>query len=624
MNNVLNVEEIFGGRLFVIPDYQRGYAWELQQWSEFLDDVELLPEKKDHFTGTVVLHENESMESRIDETGKKYAYFNIVDGQQRLTTIVLLLDAIRYEMQKFSKLSALKSGITSNYLHANDLNGERIHKLTLNRNCHPFFVNNILGDPPGPEGPVIASHKRLRDAKRHFRAYLSKRLAEQSNDSAWLIGLYDKITHRLRMSLYTVSEASDVGVIFEVMNNRGKPLSELEKVKNYLLYAGSKLNLAPHSLADSVNSTWTNIFERLMAADLSGNKDEDQLLRMHWLMAYDHRSRNFEGSKSIKARFRLRDYDGRHKELLSDLQKYTKTLDQASLAYCDIMHPMRSDAFAAFKDNPALHQEIVHASEKLDRVNVVATFLPLLIATRLRFPEDGQQYVDLVRLCEVFAFRVYRLLERRSDAGQKTIFRVAHELFDRSIDVDEAMRQLRSELLGYCPDHAFSEKFKLSEEENNWYYESALKYLLFEYEEYLATGRTIQPSWNMIAKRPIEQTIEHILPQTPTDVYWASRFNKDAVRRLLHDLGNLCLTSDNSAYGNKGFPEKKGKPGLGSPCYADSSLYQERELAGYDDWTPDSIVKRREKIIKWAIGRWHVDDSGTTAVVPDSEDGESE
>jgi len=111
----------------------------------------------------------------------------------------------------------------------------------------------------------------------------------------------------------------------------------------------------------------------------------------------------------------------------------------------------------------------------------------------------------LVRLCEVFAFRVYRLLERRSDAGQKTIFRVAHELFDRSIDVDEAMRQLRSELLGYCPNHAFHRKFKLSEEENNGINESALKYLLFEYEEHLAKGKTIQPSWNAIVKRPIEQ-----------------------------------------------------------------------------------------------------------------------
>jgi hypothetical protein len=373
-----------------------------------------------------------------------------------------------------------------------------------------------------------------------------------------------------------------------------------------------------------VNATWTNIFERLMAADLSGSKDEDQLLRMHWLMAYDHHSRNFDGSKSIKERFRLRDYDGRHKQLLADLQSYTKTLDQASLAYCDIMHPMRSDAFGAFKDSPALCQEIVHASEKLGRINVVATFLPLLIATRLCFPEDGRKYVDLVRLCEVFAFRVYRLLPRRSDAGQKTIFRVAHELFDHSIDVDEAMRQIRSELLGYCPNHAFSEKFKLGDEENSWYYESSLKYLLFEYEEHLAKGKTIQPSWAVIAKRPIEQTIEHILPQKPTDPYWASRFDKDAVRQFLHDLGNLCLTSDNSAYGNKAFPEKKGKPGLGSPCYADSSLYQERELAGFADWTQESIVKRREKIVEWAIDRWHVDDAGTTAVAPDSEDEESE
>ena len=59
--------------------------------------------------------------------------------------------------------------------------------------------------------------------------------AAQTDDSpAWLVTLYDKVTHRLRLSLYAVNDASDVGVIFEVMNNRGKPLSELEKVKNFM------------------------------------------------------------------------------------------------------------------------------------------------------------------------------------------------------------------------------------------------------------------------------------------------------------------------------------------------------------------------------------------------------
>jgi hypothetical protein len=80
------------------------------------------------------------------------------------------------------------------------------------------------------------------------------------------------------------------------------------------------------------------------------------------------------------------------------------------------------------------------------------------------------------------------------------------------------------------------------------------------------------------------------------------------------------LTCDNSAYGNKSFVEKKGKPGLGNPCYADSSLFQERELASFDEWTAETIEKRREKIVKWALSRWHVDATGTRTMPPDIAD----
>jgi Protein of unknown function DUF262/Protein of unknown function (DUF1524) len=618
MNNVFNIEELFSGRLVIVPDYQRGYAWEKRQWNEFLEDLELLPPKKDHFTGTVVLHAAENGESRIDESGKRYQYFNIVDGQQRLTTIVILLDAIRHRMLDYPKLTALMSGISSTYLYVNDLNGERIHKLTLNRDTHHYFINNVLEDPPGPEGPLIASHQRLRDAKKHFRDYLTRQAAIHTDDDpSWLVDIYDKVTHRLRVSLYTVNDASEVGVIFEVMNNRGKSLSELEKVKNFLLYAGSKLDLPPHSLSDNVNKTWTNIFERLMAADLSSTKEENQLLRMHWLMVYDYRSRNFDGSNSIKSAFQIRKFAGDHKKLLALLQRFTKTLDQASLAYCEIMRPTHSDAFSAFKPTPTLRDAIIHASEKLDRINVVATFLPLLIAIRLRFPEDAQKYLDALRVCEVFAFRVYRLLQRRSDAGQKTIFHVANELFSNELGFDEAIRQLRSELFAYCPNHVFIERFKLNDEENNWYVWGGLKYLLYEYEEHLAKDHTVQMPWRAIAKKPIEQTIEHVLPQTPTDDYWATRFDRAEIRCFLHDLGNLCLTSDNSSYGNKPFSEKKGSAGQGTPCYADSNLFQERELASCNQWTVEAIQTRRNKIVEWALNRWHADDTGVTPMMPD-------
>src|SRR5947209_678641 len=181
------------------------------------------------------------------------------------------------------------------------------------------------------------------------------------------------------MTLYTVEDQAEVGVIFEVLNNRGKPLSELEKVKNYLLFLASKLNLPPHQLADEVNRAWTHVFERLMQADLTSADAEDQLLRSHWLMAYDHLRKNWDDSKSIKARFNLRPKEkslqtlsaeeivaavkelpggeratllarmeaqaggkgeqDEHKALLHDLIEYAQTLEKASLAFCDVQKP---------------------------------------------------------------------------------------------------------------------------------------------------------------------------------------------------------------------------------------------------------------------------------------------
>src|SRR5262245_66674514 len=114
--------------------------------------------------------------------------------------------------------------------------------------------------------------------------------------------------------------------MFETLNNRGKPLTELEKVKNYLLYLATKLDLPDHDLAIRVNGAWANILQRLMAAGLTQPDDEDRLLRAHWLMAYDPVARNWGGTRSIKERFRLSADRTTHAALLDELVPYTRTL----------------------------------------------------------------------------------------------------------------------------------------------------------------------------------------------------------------------------------------------------------------------------------------------------------
>ena len=136
----------------------------------------------------------------------------------------------------------------------------------------------------------------------------------------------------------------------------------------------------------------------------------------------------------------------------------------------------------------------------------------------------------------------------------------------------------------------------------------ALKYVLYEYEEHLAGKHGVKVSWDVFDTGDPQRTLEHVLPQTADQKCWRDRFDRVQRRRLTHDIGNLCLTEDNSAYGNKCFVEKKGEPGKGR-CYANSNLYQERELLQYADWTEEAILNRRQKITEWFISRWHLDDA---------------
>lgn len=624
MKDIQTIEEIFSGRILQVPDYQRGYAWEKRQWDDFLEDLDLLEAGKEHYTGTLVLHAVDGVRPMRDKGGLKYDHFHIVDGQQRLTTTVLLLDAIRRSMEKVS-LKDVAEGIRKHYVSVAALGSEQpIHKLQLNRDSHHFFVNGVLSDEPSPEGPAIYSHERLLGAKNHFASYLKSREEEleQEEYRDWLLDLHDKVTAQLKVSVYNIEDSAEVGVIFEVMNNRGKPLSELEKVKNYLLYLSSKLNLENNNLAEEVNRTWTNIFENLMEAGLTGTGHEDQLLRAHWLMAYDHTKKNWDRSRSVKARFSLKAYRNMHRELLSDLNDYISSLDRASLAYCDIASPRRDNAFASLRSDPALRERIINTGEKLRRINVVATFLPLLIATRLRHPEDGDKYLNMVRMCEVFAFRVYRLLRLRSNTGESMLRRLGNQVYNKHLSFDDALNSLRGHLLYYCPTHQFEAKLALNENQNNWYWWPGLKYFLYEYEEHLAKGQEVQLPWDYVEKRGVENTIEHILPQNPNHEYWTARFDEHERALLTHDLGNLCLTYHNSYYGNKPFPEKRGHPGSEHPCYSNSNLFMERKLAALEDWTKEDLLSRREDMVAWALERWRVLE--TAPEPPDPEEDEEE
>lgn len=611
MENVIALDDLFRKRLFRVPDYQRGYSWEEQQVDEFLEDLELLSPQRLHYTGTIVLHRAYPTVSPMDQDGNNYNSVDVVDGQQRLTTIVLLMQGIKRNLIEFSdEAKILSRGIEKNFIAATGINGQPLYKLSLNQDIDHYFKSSIITDQAGVEGPQLTSERRLETAMERITSYLTTHLdREGSKGEDWLRQLYSKLALQLRFTLYEVESHAEVGVIFEVMNDRGKPLTDLDKVKNFLLHTSIAIGIE-NELAKAVNEAWGEILRQLMSANLVLGSHEDRLLRAHWLTFYNPQSRQWKGSKSIKEEFDLRKYRKRPEDLLDRLHRYTEGLRASCISFCDAHQPGRPDAFQSFARTEKARREVVEWSAKLDRIGVVASFLPLLLAARTRWPNNPKRYLRILKLCEAFAFRVYRLAGYRTNTSQSSLFHLGYDLAGRNRSFRETIDELKWELNYRCSDDKFKELTRAGSSQlqaaYNW---GGLRYFLYEYEISIAQSYGSSPivAWDQLHKRDRQDTIEHILPQSMDDrPYWIERFGQSH-QRYVHDLGNLTLTKHNSSYGNKPFHAKKGSVDAKRHCYARSPFYGERELTRWDDWTPSTIEERRTTLLEWARTRWDVD-----------------
>lgn len=240
------------------------------------------------------------------------------------------------------------------------------------------------------------------------------------------------------------------------------------------------------------------------------------------------------------------------------------------------------------------------------RVGYTATFVPLLMAIRKRWPGQAGKYLQALQLCEAVAFRTYRVARYYSTYRQSSMIRLAHQIM-QGMDFSQAMTEIKSFYGGRGPRNAF-ENFTDPREVQPWYGRGSVNYLLFEYESHLAKelGGPPRIPWNEVDSA---DTVEHILPQyMGNHTYWTSRFDDEAHEKYKHDLGNLTLTKGNPQLSNHCYPKKVGTPESTRYCYSRSLLQVERELpVRWPEWTRESIDQRRGRLLEWAKSRWHVD-----------------
>ncbi len=261
--SAINLTELFNTRIFRIPDYQRGYAWEDKQLGELWDDLDEIPtingELKKHYTGTIFLEETKPAETESWLSNVKF--FNVVDGQQRLTTISILL----YELLKATEIGYAekkKDKLIETFIYESNMSGEsKVYKFSyaFTDKNYNFLLHTIFEDKKVVLNQGHLNHytKNLANAKSFFQDKISKLDDEQKNL------LFKKISTALQFDIRTIEKDLDVQAVFETMNNRGKPLSTLEKLKNRLIYLTEKLTSPDEDkkvLRKKINDAWGKIY----------------------------------------------------------------------------------------------------------------------------------------------------------------------------------------------------------------------------------------------------------------------------------------------------------------------------------------------------------------------------
>lgn len=259
--------EIIEGRCFRVPDYQRGYAWGERQLAEFWEDLCAIVESGGrHYTGAITVEELEGVSEIAPSKG-----YTVVDGQQRLTTVAILFSALKLESNPF----LIKAEGRVQYLFSYGA-----HNADLQFLCHI-----LSGSESG--APENSHQRNLRNALEFFRSKMGCLDVNQRRKVADAVMLHMTFDFRILGSEYSAGE------VFETMNNRGKPLTLLEKLKNRLMYLVSTLTAngdeeamdvledEKAALSEEVNEAWGRIYRMLACNPQVDPLDEDEYIAAH-------------------------------------------------------------------------------------------------------------------------------------------------------------------------------------------------------------------------------------------------------------------------------------------------------------------------------------------------------
>ena len=662
------LNSIFTNKIFRIPDFQRGYAWQQEHLKDFWEDLVNLSDGRFHYTGVLTLKQIQ----KIDKSDKEhwlvedhaYNLYHIVDGQQRLTTFVIFLQAfvnfvkgLEENTDKSDDLIYISGSISvanilEKYLFRIKPTGDkyRTYKFgyTIDNPSDNYLRHKILGESGGGSMQETFYTLNLSNAKQYFTKQFEELHSQEGMPG--LAHIYKKLTESFLFNEYIIADEFDVFVAFETMNNRGKKLSNLELLKNRLiylttLYSDGELDESDRqSLRDTINNAWKEVYHQL-GRNKTKPLNDDDFLRAHWTMYFRY-SRNtakdyilfllneqFTPKKVHKKIEReivlelpmeqvsdrdFEDSEGENGDVVEDLIDTESSAELEPIEIRDFVENLKDSAvhwFNSFYPDMAgdMSTEEQQWIDRLNRIGGLFYFRPLVMAI-LKNETDEKKRIDIFEHIERFIFIAYRMMAMKSNYKSSVFCNAAREIDREGSSCDSIKEKIREHLaFAFSEDRTlriddfFNSLRKKFEDGSGYYGWYGLRYFLFEYElSLLADSRQKKVDWSDLLKTEKDKiSIEHIYPQTETDE-WAKVFKEidtEIRRRYSATLGNLLLLSSkiNSSLQNNSFSKKKEPQYNNSEKkirngYSDGS-HSEIEVAKQECWGPQQIYDRGIKLL---------------------------
>ena len=658
MNELQSLSQIFQNKIFRIPDYQRGYAWQSQQLRDFWEDIVNLQSDRYHYTGLLSLKKLNQEESRklgnddswLLQSGFKA--YHIVDGQQRLTTFVIMLnEIIEFTCQLPDNIGKSYEEIYLGFENIKDIKAKYISRKRPPEDLIITYMFGYENDNPSAEylkykvlgqeygGTIKETYytKNLKYAKEFFGkellAYYEKKGIEGITD------LYRKLTLKLMFNIHEIEDDYDVFVAFETMNNRGKRLTNLELLKNRLiylttLYSSDILDGTDQiALRELINKAWSEVYYQL-GRNENNLLSDDEFLRAHWIIYYSYSRKR--GDDYIK--FLLRKFS--HKSIFENIIEVNPDEDDPTVFMSDQQDddddievdssPNVTDEFLQPKEIidyvnslnetaeywyytfypekcPDITEEEQVWIEKLNRIGI-GYFRPIVAVSLIpRLEYSKYERIAFYKAVERFIFITFRMAMYQSSYKSSDYYRKTHEVYMENMslsDVTEDLINTTNENAADAVRVFVTRMNKRFISQDGFYSWRELRYFLYEYEYSLASKYKLDKlSWADLTKVVKDKiTVEHILPQTPTKLYWRNNFRQftpEEIKTLSASLGNMLPLSQsiNSKLQNDSFDDKKAR-GYSNGCHC------EIEISKEDSWDAKHIYYRGMKLLSFMETRW--------------------